>query len=39
LFLSEDPVGTHKKDWLNDLNPNSLKVITAIIDPSIKGKN
>lgn len=36
LFLSEDPVGLFGKEWLNDLNPNSLKIVTAIIDPSIR---
>jgi glutaminyl-tRNA synthetase len=36
LFLSEDPVGAFGKQWLNDLNPNSLKVVSAIIDPSVR---
>jgi len=35
LFLSEDPVGLYKKEWLKDLNPNSLRVLKAIIDPSV----
>jgi glutaminyl-tRNA synthetase len=36
LFLSEDPIATYAKEWLKDLNPNSLKIVTAIIDPSVK---
>jgi hypothetical protein len=37
LFLSEDPVAVHGKEWLKDLNPNSLKVLSCVIDPSISG--
>jgi len=36
LFLSENPIEVYGKEWLKDLNPNSLRVLTAIIDPSIK---
>lgn len=36
LFLSEDPIGTYgKQGWLQDLNPNSLSVHSALIDPSV----
>lgn len=35
LFLSEDPVAKHGKEWLSDLNPDSLKIRTAFIDPSV----
>jgi len=35
LFLSADPIGTHKENWLKDLNPHSLKVVSAIIDLSV----
>jgi hypothetical protein len=37
LFLSEDPVAVHGKEWLKDLNPSSLKVVHCVIDPSIAG--
>lgn len=36
LFLSEDPVKKYDKDWLKDLNPNSLTLATAWADPSVK---
>jgi len=36
LFLSEDPVKKYEDDWLKDLNPNSLSVACAYVDPSIK---
>jgi len=36
LFLSEDPVKKYDKEWLKDLNPNSLVISTALADPSIK---
>lgn len=35
LFLSEDPVAKCGKQWLDDLNPHSLHVHSAIIDPSV----
>jgi glutaminyl-tRNA synthetase len=35
LFLSEDPVASHGKDWLGNLNPNSLHVHSAVVDPSV----
>jgi len=34
LFLSEEPVKTHGDNWLQDINPNSLEIKEAIIDPS-----
>jgi len=36
LFLSEEPIKKFGKDWLNDLNPNSLVVKEALIDASVK---
>jgi len=36
LFLSEDPIKKYDKDWLKDLNPNSLHVTYTLADPSIK---
>jgi len=33
LFKSEDP--SKASNWLDDLNPNSLKVQTAFADPSL----
>jgi len=36
LFSSEDPVKKYDKDWLKDINPNSLTITSAFADPSIK---
>jgi len=36
LFLSENPIEKYDKAWLKDLNPKSLTVVNAIIDPSVK---
>jgi len=36
LFLSEEPVKKYGKDWLKDLNPNSLAIKKALIDSSVK---
>jgi len=35
LFLSDDPVGKCGKEWLNDLNPNNLRIHSAVVDPSV----
>ena len=34
LFTSEHP-GTGDKDFLDELNPNSLKTVTAYVEPSL----
>jgi glutaminyl-tRNA synthetase len=36
LFLSENPIEKYGADWLKDINPNSLTILQAIIDPSVK---
>ena len=35
LFLDENPLGHKDKDFLEFINPNSLKVITAKVEPSL----
>lgn len=35
LFLSDDPIAKYDKEWLKDLNPDSLSVKSAVIDPSV----
>ena len=37
LFKSADPMGLGSDEWLKDLNPDSLKVVKAYADPSLKG--
>jgi len=34
LFLSEEPIKTFGDNWKDDLNPNSLEIKEAFIDPS-----
>lgn len=36
LFKSADPMGLGSDEWLNDINPDSLKVVKAYADPSLK---
>jgi len=39
LFVTEDPddVDDESKDWSNNLNPESLQVVTAKLEPSLAG--
>jgi len=34
LFMSEEPIKTFGDNWMEDINPNSLEVKEAIVDPS-----
>ena len=36
LFKSADPMGLGSDEWLKDINPDSLKVVKAFADPSLK---
>jgi len=35
LFLSENPITTYPDNWINDLNPNSVQIINAFMEPSV----
>lgn len=39
LFLDENPLGHKDKDFLDFINPDSLKVITAKVEPSLAKAN
>ncbi len=36
LFKSADPMGLGNEEWLKDINPDSLKIVQAVADPSLK---
>ncbi len=36
LFKSADPMGLGNEEWIKDINPESLKIVQAVADPSLK---